>query len=116
MTTLKLHCGLVATAFLVLIAWMMPAVAQESYAIAGLAPQARPAGAPVVASFEKASDWHENALSGVGKPHPPGLGFLASQGVWYTPFIHPGMPGPYDLRGWHVRGQAGAKARQDGQQ
>ncbi len=24
-----------------------------------------------------------------------------SQGEWYTPFSRPGMPGPYDLRGWH---------------
>jgi len=113
---LKLHCGLVATVFLGQTALMMPAVAQESYAIAGLAPQARPAGAPVVATFEKASDWYEKTLSGIGKPHPPGLGFLASQGAWYTPFMHPGMPVPYDLRGWHARGQAGVKTRQDGQQ
>lgn len=110
-----MHCRLAATVFLGYIAWVMPAAAQEGYAIAGLAPHARPAGAPVVAAFEKSADWHETALSGVDKPYPPGLGFLASQGAWYTPFTQPGMPGPYDLRGWHARGQTGARARKDGQ-
>lgn len=80
-----------------------PAWAEDGYAIAGLSPHSRPAGAPVIKAYVKAADWRESALSGVSLPHPPGLGFLDAQGAWYTPFAHPGVPEPYDLRGWHAR-------------
>lgn len=86
--------------------------AQGEYAVAGLAPQSRPAGAPVITSFDKSPDWRARALSGVSGPHPPGLDFLNSQGAWYTPFTHPGMPEPYDLRGWHAHGKPGAGERE----
>lgn len=42
------------------------------------------------------------ALHGIDGP-TKNLEFLDDQGSWYTPFDHPGMPGPYDLRGWHER-------------
>lgn len=86
-------------------------MAQGVYVVAGLAPQARPEGAPVIAVFERAADWREKALWGISKPYPPGLAFLDSQGAWYTPFVHPGMTGPYDLRQWHLRGRADAEVR-----
>ncbi len=88
--------------------------AQDGRVVAGLAPQARPEGAPVLAAFSQSADWRDRALSGVNKPHPPGLAFLSSQGAWYTPFIHSGMTGPYDLRGWHVRDKEVAGVRQAG--
>lgn len=63
-------------------------------------PDRRPANIPV-ASFERGLDWYTVALTGVSKPYPPSLIFLDDQGGWYTPFNHPGMAGPYDLRGLH---------------
>jgi hypothetical protein len=44
----------------------------------------------------------KQALHGVSSPFPESLKFLNDQGRWFTPFTHPGMTGPYDLRGWHV--------------
>lgn len=41
------------------------------------------------------------ALTGVEPPYPASLRFLEDQGAWHTPFIHPGMTGPYDIRRWH---------------
>ena len=69
--------------------------------VAGVTPDRRPDGAPVQAqsSFDKVA--RERALRGVSKPYPPSLRFLEDQGGWYTPFAHPGMPGPYDIRGMH---------------
>ncbi len=106
MPMFDLRSKLIATAFLCQIAGAGPALAQDAYAVAGLAPQMRPEGAPIITVFEKTPDWHAGALSGVSQPHPSGLSFLDSQGAWYTPFIHPGMLGPYDLRGWHAREKA----------
>lgn len=67
--------------------------------VAGLAPQQRPAGAPVLTRPPADT---AKGLHGIATPLPPGLGFMASQGAWYTPFTRPGMTGPYDLRGWHT--------------
>ena len=71
------------------------------YPIAGLHPDQRPAGAPVITSVHKDGAWYRRALTGVIPPYPASLHFLENQGNWYTPFIHPGMSAPYDLRGWH---------------
>jgi hypothetical protein len=71
--------------------------------IAGLAPAARPAGAPVVVAFEQTPAWKAQALRGIGEPRT-GLGFLADQGAWYTPFNRPNSPAPYDIRGLHADG------------
>lgn len=79
------------------------AAAQDGYLyIAGLVPSARPEAAPVVTSYDKTGAWYEHALFGVSKPYPHSLKFLEDQGAWWTPFIHPGMSGPYDIRGWHA--------------
>jgi len=89
-------------------AWSVLATAQEAYPIAGLAPQARPRGAPTVTTFERTAEWRANALKGVSEPYPSSLDFLNSQGAWYTPFNRPGMPAPYDLRGLHAAKPASA--------
>lgn len=69
--------------------------------IAGLAPSVRPAGAPVITEMHKDAAWYARALTGVTEPFPASLRFLEDQGAWFTPFTHPGMPAPYDIRGWH---------------
>jgi hypothetical protein len=71
------------------------------YPIAGLAPYQRPQGAPAIASERNVEKTQAAGLYGISSPIPRSLGFLTSQGAWYTPFIHPGMTGRYDLRGWH---------------
>ena len=70
-------------------------------AIAGLAPDRRPVTAPVVRAYAPEAQARTRQLFGIAEPLPQGLGFLKDQGAWYTPFDRPGMPGPYDLRGWH---------------
>ena len=77
-----------------------PVVAQH---ISGLNPATRPDGAPVITEFTKDGDWYARALSGVIPPYPSSLRFLEDQGAWFNPFIRLGMPGPYDIRGWHKR-------------
>ncbi len=72
--------------------------------VAGVKPDRRPEGAPVVKEYPKDAAWYERALTGVVPPYPYSLRFLEDQGAWYTPFIHPGMLPPYDLRGWHRGG------------
>jgi hypothetical protein len=70
--------------------------------VAGLAPYQRPAGAPVTKEFAQNARWHAQFMSGISEPIPPSTsGVMDSQGAWYTPFNHPGMPGYYDLRNWH---------------
>jgi hypothetical protein len=76
------------------------ASANEPANVAGLAPWQRPAQAPRLAANAPLD--RKIALQGIAEPLPPNLKFLDDQGGWYTPFIHPGMPGPYDLRGWHA--------------
>ncbi len=68
--------------------------------IAGSAPDKRP-DAPVIQTVDRPNDWLQQAMQGVVGPYPASLDFLKNQGNWYTPFTHPGMTGPYDLRGWH---------------
>jgi len=90
--------------FIALALWGGQVLAAEPYPVAGLAPHERPKDASVIRTFEATPDWRKKSLTGVAEPHPAGLDFLNSQGAWYTPFTHPGMPGPYDLRGWHAKG------------
>lgn len=75
--------------------------AAETGAVAGLVPSERPAGAPVVTGMAKAAEWYARALTGIEPPYPASLRFLEDQGAWHTPFTHPGMTGPYDIRRWH---------------
>ena len=77
------------------------AASLADYPVAGTAPHQRPEGAPVIESVDKDQAWYAHALTGVSKPYPESLNFLENQGNWYTPFAVPGMPGPYDIRGWH---------------
>ena len=80
---------------------LLGGTASADFPIAGLEPWQRPAGAPVITSVERDKAWYARALHGISQPYPASLRFLEDQGNWYTPFIHPGMPGTYDIRGWH---------------
>lgn len=75
--------------------------AESEYPIAGSQPSQRPQGAPVIEWVQHDKRWYEEALTGINQPYPRSLWFLDSQGNWYTPFNRPGMPAPYDLRGWY---------------
>ena len=77
------------------------ALAEPVVPVAGLQPDRRPPGAPVIASFEPSDGWQAQALKGIAPPQV-GLDFLKDQGAWYTPFMLPGMPGRYDIRGLHA--------------
>ncbi|HRH82007.1 MAG TPA: hypothetical protein PLW81_13260 [Thiobacillaceae bacterium] len=79
----------------------------EDLPIAGLAPDVRPAGMPRLETHIKDAGWYRQALTGVSRPYPYSLRFLENQGGWHTPFIVPGMTGPYDIRNWHLPAQAG---------
>lgn len=70
--------------------------------VAGVTPDARPVGAPVITQMPKDAAWYQQALTGVVPPYPASLRFLEDQGAWFNPFLHPGAPGPYDIRNWHV--------------
>ena len=72
-----------------------------AYPIAGIQPDQRPAGAPVIEWVKHDKAWYEHVLTGINRPYPKSLYFLDNQGYWYTPFNHPGIPGYYDIRGWH---------------
>ncbi len=82
-----------------LVAISAPGVAAE---IAGLAPDRRPVNAPTITEVRHPPGWMEQALRGVSEPIPPGLGFLADQGAWYTPFDRPNATGLYDIRQLHA--------------
>lgn len=95
MKFLTLGASLILSAGLV-----APALAEGAF-IAGLEPSKRPEGAPVITQMSKTPAWYELALNGVSAPFPASLRFLEDQGNWFNPFLHPGMTGPYDIRGWH---------------
>ena len=70
--------------------------------IAGIKPYERMAGAPKVAAENQDAAWQANALKGVSQPYPVNVtNFLKDQGNWHNPFLRPGMPSYYDIRGWH---------------
>jgi hypothetical protein len=75
--------------------------AKAEYPMAGVDPSQRPQGAPSLSEVIKGPDWYRRALTGISRPYPASLRFLEDQGNWSTPFINPGMPGRYDLRGWY---------------
>lgn len=75
--------------------------------VAGLTPDLRPADAPTIT---EPSPPGATALHGVTSPTPETVvKFMRDQGNWYTPFTVPGMPGPYDIRGWHAHHPAVGK-------
>ena len=90
---------LINTLFIVSTTLLLSSV--SAYPVAGVKPDQRPEGAPVIKEFVKDASWYKKALTGVDSPYPASLHFLENQGGWYTPFNHPGMTGPYDIRGWH---------------
>ncbi|MCL2656516.1 MAG: hypothetical protein FWD62_03665 [Betaproteobacteria bacterium] len=68
--------------------------------IAGIAPDHRPVGAPVIEVAQVLNK--KDALHGIGSPIPPSVNaMIKDQGNWYTPFTRPGMNGPYDIRHYH---------------
>lgn len=85
------------------------ATAEPQEFVAGTAPDRRPESAPRITTFEKSPAWYALATAGISQPYPPSLKFLDNQGAWFTPFIHPGMGGPYDIRGLraHRPGEGG---------
>ena len=72
----------------------------QSAEVAGLRPDQRPSGAPVIERFEQSDAWKAQALKGITEPQT-GVGFLKDQGAWYTPFNRPNLPGRYDIRHMH---------------
>ena len=74
----------------------------QSAFVAGTVPGQRPQGAPTLTQFEKPDGWYSRSLTGLQRPFPQSFRFLEDQQGWYTPFNHPGMTGPYDIRGWHT--------------
>lgn len=79
------------------------AIAEMAEPVAGLMPDRRPPGAPVIASFDQSPDWQQQALRGIAPPQS-GLEFLKDQGAWYTPFNQPNSTARYDIRGLHADG------------
>ena len=71
--------------------------------VAGLQPDRRPAGAPVLSEQVLDAATRERRLHGVAKPWPGNVGQIAETGNWFVPLRHAGMTGPYDIRGWHSR-------------
>lgn len=71
----------------------------------GSMPEQDPAesSASIAAAGRRDAAWRKAALHGIA-PTPPAsvLRIVQQQGEWYSPFFHPGMTGPYDLRGWHA--------------
>lgn len=95
--------GFLGSIALMACVWTDIAVASR---IAGLEPHRRPADAPSVTTATADA----NALHGIVKPVPENVGkFMKDQGNWHTPFTRPGMPGPYDIRGWHSKPPSSGK-------
>ena len=78
-----------------------PPAAQGAVFIAGLQPDRRPVGAPVIENSQPMANGDSRALTGLVEPRG-NLAFLADQGHWYTPFTRPNLKGRYDLRGLHA--------------
>lgn len=70
--------------------------------VAGLQPDRRPETAPVLRSAPVDAAIKSTRLTGITAPWPGNVERIAEQGAWYSPMFHPGMRGPYDLRGWHT--------------
>ena len=86
-------------------AWAQPAP------VAGLAPDARPASAPVLAEAPPTEAEMAAWMRGVSEPWPGNTAEVAKTGRWFVPLRHPGMPGPYDIRGRHGAPTTAAPAK-----
>lgn len=93
-----LAVGLVAAA----LTGSSAAVAEVGF-IGGTTPSVRPAGAPTIATYKMTAAQEKDFFYGVSKPYPASLLFVKNQGAWYTPFMHAGATGGYDIRGWHKK-------------
>jgi hypothetical protein len=69
--------------------------------VAGLKPDRRPEGAPVVPASPADASTKATRLNGITTPWPGNVERIAEQGNWYSPMFVPGMPGRYDLRRLH---------------
>jgi len=101
----SLSIALLLLASMPVMAQGAPKAAPNSYPMAGLHPDQRPEGAPVIRDVQHPKDWDKLVVHGIAKPIPPHLG-IADLGGWYTPFSRPGMLARYDLRGWHPTAKA----------
>jgi hypothetical protein len=70
--------------------------------VAGLQPDQRPEGAPVVRVHAVDATLKQQRLKGVTTPWPGTVERIAESGAWYSPMFHPGMPSRYDLRQLHA--------------
>lgn len=87
-------------------AWPLLVQAQAAAPpVAGLKPDRRPEGSPVVAAAPVDPAVKSARLRGISQPWPGNVERIAEQGNWYSPMFHPGMRDPYDLRGLHGTGQ-----------
>ena len=77
-----------------------PVAAGGAVFIAGLQPDRRPPGAPVIKQVLPVATGDSRAMTGLLEPRGH-LAFLADQGAWYTPVTRPNLKGRYDLRGLH---------------
>jgi hypothetical protein len=69
--------------------------------VAGSAPAQRPVNAPAIKRHQITPETLGKRLHGIADPLPPNVVDAALAGAWFMPLAHPGMTGPYDLRGWH---------------
>jgi len=76
--------------------------------VAGSAPAQRPANAPTIKEFQISPEALGKRLHGITDPLPPNVVNAALAGPWFMPLAHPGMTGPYDIRGWHRLGSPSA--------
>jgi hypothetical protein len=110
--TLKVGCGgvlmklLVALVPLILVTGIVSvasvAASAEPQVVGGLTPDRRPDGLPRVGATGFTEEGWKRALHGIAEPHPASIDkWLDDQGGWFTPFTHPGMAAPYDIRNLH---------------
>ena len=70
--------------------------------VAGLQPDRRPVGAPVIVEAPISPEQLAQFLRGVEPPPPGNVATIAGTGHWFVPLRHPGATPPYDIRGWHA--------------
>jgi len=83
--------------------------------VAGLQPDRRPQGAPVIVEASFSPEQLAQFLRGIEPPPPGNVATIVATGQWFVPMRHPGATSPYDIRGWHAAsrpaGNAASSAR-----
>lgn len=70
--------------------------------VAGLQPDRRPEGFPVVTADPAIDQTKlDKYLKGIEQPLPGNVESIVKTGSWYVPMRKTGMTAPYDLRGLH---------------